>query len=358
MIEYVLHPGVTSGELMGIILPMLPSILVFALPMALLVGVQIGVGRMVMDREVLAMRTSGVNLLKVFAPAMGAGFLVSLAILWLSWGAIPAMIEHSLMRVAQLQFKMIKALEPGVVHDSLPGGGSSELALYYRERDDKTLEGVFLKMTRERESDAEKWTEEAGHPVRAEEDILILAQSGEIEASIDHKHQMGALALTLKNGTIHRLDADPGNPQYVITHFDKFRKNIVKSSKIEKRNKTYSVPELRERIAGQRARLTVSDHAMERIGMMRREIFERISMAWAALVFMIVGIPLAIQVRVSGKSWSILVAIALMVVYYVSMKFGLAMIQSNHSMGVFMAFCPNILYAVLGAALWWRVLRS
>jgi lipopolysaccharide export LptBFGC system permease protein LptF len=75
-------------------------------------------------------------------------------------------------------------------------------------------------------------------------------------------------------------------------------------------------------------------------------------------VFMLVGIPLAIWIRPSGKSWSILIAIALMLIYYLILNMGLSMVKGGVPLGSLVAFSPNLLFGVLGAGLWWQTLRS
>ena len=49
----------------------------------------------------------------------------------------------------------------------------------------------------------------------------------------------------------------------------------------------------------------------------------------AIVVGIVVGIPLAIMIRPSGKSWGILIAVGLMLIYYVAMQMGLAMVEST-----------------------------
>lgn len=354
LLELVLHPGVTGGELLRIILPILPSLLVFATPMAILIGVLIGVGRMVMDREVLALRTSGVNLFMIFIPIMFCGLLVSLFLLGFSTHSVPRLLQHGAEQVARLQFKLVSSLDPGVVHDALPGIGGRKAAIYFRERDEETGEmvGIVLELTRKLRDD------KAREDMRDSEITLFLAERGVIEAGIGEDSTMGALALKMRNGTIHHLDPDPLNREYMINSFDRFEKYLQRDSRIEKRHKTMTNGEIRDQLDELRATSEDEKHRDEKIGLLRREYFERLSIAWASFVFMIVGIPLAIQIRAAGKSWSILIAIGLMVIYYILMKFGLAMVEEDRPFGVLMAFAPNFLYALLGAGLWWQIQRS
>jgi lipopolysaccharide export system permease protein len=364
LINLVLQPGVSSWAVLKVLLSFLPSLLLFAAPMAILIGVLIGVGRQVLDREILAIRASGVNLLTIFTPALALALLVSVFVLWSSSRLVPGLLMSGLKEVAKLQIALVGSLEPGMLHDTLGGGEDSDFVLYFRERDPATnrMQGITIKMEeayKPKHGDGDSSATAAGAPPprqRKTEQTLIFAESGEIEASVQDSadgkaRQMASIVLKLKNGSIHRLRPDPDARDYVSIHFDEMEKRIVEQAAIEKRNATRTNSELREVIGNENR----GDNTR---GSARRILFERYAISLASFVFALVGIPLAIWVRPSGKSWGIMIAFILMLAYYVAMKLGLSMVEGGQAIGYFLSFLPNVLFLLVGCGLWWHTLRS
>jgi lipopolysaccharide export LptBFGC system permease protein LptF len=82
-------PGLEIRHLLPLLPSLLPAALGLALPYALAVSAALVYGRMVSDREIVAMRLSGMPLQAIVAPALAVGALVSLGALWLHGGPAP-----------------------------------------------------------------------------------------------------------------------------------------------------------------------------------------------------------------------------------------------------------------------------
>lgn len=374
LMELVLQPVVTMGQVFGVIGTLLPSLVIFAMPMAILIGVMIGVGRMALDREITALRASGVNLWQVFAPGVALALGVSLLILGLSGAYVPHMLQRGMERIDKLTFVVINSLEPGRIHESF--GGADGTNVYFNDRDPETheLKGVTIKLegalpgqADDKKKEKKKKKTKPSAPVQAsfagrtitpppEDSItMIFAETGVLTAESmapdDNGAQDNAISLTLSNGSIHRLTPDPEKRDYIIGRFDSLSWVLHKAQSKKTIHKNRTNTELNAYIAN-------PENKESKRGEARRELIERRTIAFASFVFALLGIPLAIMLRPSGKSWGILIAVGLMLVYYVAMQMGLAMVESNKPLGVLIAFLPNILYLGLGAGLWWRTLRS
>jgi lipopolysaccharide export system permease protein len=420
MVNLVLQPGVGLPQVANLLVSLLPSVLVFAAPMAVLVGVLIGVGRMTLDHEVLAIRASGVNLMSVFAPAIALSLVLSLSIFWLSAGLVPAMMRNAMLQIGQLKLALANSLEPGRFYENLFGGNA---VLFFKERDPKTqrMLGITLEMeknvksARFRAGKAGAATPGAGTPAppspagpqatattndptspalthaggsatplaarvekgvakrtarpdarsdepdRETELTLIFARFGQIAAQQANDDPTGGqeseVTLTFDDGSIHQLSVNPGERDYVVINFDQLQKRLFPKTDIEKRHHTLDNAELRRRIGEQQA-LPQRDRDEKSLGTLLKELWQRRTMWLATFVFVLVGIPLAIWVRPSGKSWGILIAIGLMLVYYVILQMGLSLIQQFQPAGIVVAMLPNLLYGLIGALLWRQALRS
>ena len=358
LINVVLQPSVSAWQVIKLLLCFLPSLILFALPMAVLVGVLIGVGRMVMDREVLAIRAAGVNLFKVFMPALIVSLLLSGSVLWLSANVVPNIFRSGIRQFAQLTLAMISSLEPGQLYDDLSSGDEEDdmdSVLYFHQRDPNgDMRNIIIKTDRDFKPKGLKNPDE--YKGRRTEQIYVFAQQGKIETFKQEgeeswSNEWAEVVLTLHNGSIHYLSPEEGKEDYVVSHFDKFEKRLQRNIKLDKDVKIHTNHELREIVKNE-------DRGDKTRRSAHRVLIERFSMPWATFVFVLMGIPLAIWIRPSGKSWGIMIAFLMMLAYYVLAQIGLSMIKSGNPIGVGMAFLPDVLFLLVGLTLWWHTLRS
>ena len=69
--EMVVNHGVGLGQVMGLIGYIMPAFLELTFPMAVLLGVLLGFGRMSGDRELIAARACGISLYRLAIPVIG-----------------------------------------------------------------------------------------------------------------------------------------------------------------------------------------------------------------------------------------------------------------------------------------------
>ncbi len=122
LMNLVVRNAGSAGSVALLFLCVLPPVLVFAMPMAVLVGVLIGLGRLSADSEIVALHACGISLRRLLVPVgyVAAGFsLITLFItLWLSPLAVRKL--HSLegqILSSQAPF----AVQPRVFDERFPG---------------------------------------------------------------------------------------------------------------------------------------------------------------------------------------------------------------------------------------------
>jgi lipopolysaccharide export system permease protein len=87
--DMVVNHGVSVGEVLGLIAFIMPAFLELTFPMAVLLGVLLGFGRMSGDREMIAARSCGVSLYRLSAPVMVVAFVVYLLSSWFAFSLRP-----------------------------------------------------------------------------------------------------------------------------------------------------------------------------------------------------------------------------------------------------------------------------
>src|SRR5579862_5610196 len=285
----VRHSG-SPIEIAELILCTVPGVLTFTVPIAVLLGVQIGIGRMSADSELTAMNAlcMGVRrlLLPVVALALAAVALSLAMTVWLGPAAQRTM--HRLrdqLTASQASFEV----QPRVFNEQFP-----HLVLYVQDISAAATHwhGVFLA-----ESDAQDLSR-----LTLAEDAIVIAERTE-----------GKLELYLHNGSVHEVSADDPN-HYGLSSFVErdFGVSAAANADATPEALTDDQRSLRELAAetGPAAR-----HAYV-------EINRRLAFPAACLVFALLALPLAARPRRGGRAAGFVIALLVVSGYYIVSALG------------------------------------
>ena len=179
----VRHPGSWSTILI-LFLSTFPDILIFTLPMGVLVGVLIALGRLSADSELIAMSALGMGRRRLLVPvgflAFGATGLAFVMTLWL--GPLSARTFRTLedrLRAGQASYQVA----PRVFDERFP-----RMVLYVNDIDSAATrwKGVFL-----------AGTDKGVSRLTLAEEAIVIADRSE-----------GKLELHLRNGSVHEFSTD------------------------------------------------------------------------------------------------------------------------------------------------------
>src|SRR6476619_3260287 len=132
-------PAAVIGKLL---LLSLPHIVVLTVPMSLLFGILIAVGRLSSDSEIIAMRALGISTRTIYRPVFLFSFAVFLINLYLMNFVLPqGNAEFAALRSEIFTSQIEKELKPRVFYDEY-----ENLTIYVNDVDPKTLQwkGVFV----------------------------------------------------------------------------------------------------------------------------------------------------------------------------------------------------------------------
>ena len=100
----------------------IPLILQFTLPVGVILGIILAVSRLSDDSEIIAMRSCGVSLFKIFSPAIGFGFLMNLFILIFYQFILPfAIKQYAYTKIALYQTNPTAQLAKNLSYDTIDG---------------------------------------------------------------------------------------------------------------------------------------------------------------------------------------------------------------------------------------------
>ncbi len=313
----VRHPA--SWSTMGVLfLCTLPGILIFTLPIGILVGVLIALGRMSADSELIAMSALGMGRRRLLVPvgilAVGATLITFVMTLWLG----PVSIRTFRSIEAQLRAGQASSqVAPRVFDERFP-----HMVLYVNDIDSASThwKGVFLAGT-----DSKNVSR------------LTLAE----EAIVIPDREEGKLELHLRNGSVHEFSpSDPG--RYSLSAFGERDLSVdIKGTEVDR----VSEPGIPGR--------TLSALLRERGGQReaRVELQRRLSFPFACICFALLAMPLGARPRRGGRAAGFLITLLLISGYYLLFTIG-AELARDGAIPVWMGiWAANFFTAALGLIL-------
>ena len=118
--QILITQRVSAAIALGILLNLMPSVLCLTIPMGLLLGILIALGRLAADSEIAAMRASGVSLYRLLTPLAVAAVVAWMASSFL----IIEILPDSNQKTRELLFQAMtsqagKQIRPRVFYDRL-----------------------------------------------------------------------------------------------------------------------------------------------------------------------------------------------------------------------------------------------
>lgn len=119
---------------------LLPSVIAFTCPMAVLIGVITGLAKMRVDEELTAVRSAGVSNFQIFLPIVFIGLVFSIFAFLVNWKGVPLTARVVRQIALQTALEKIKSpVEPGVFSTEVPS-----ITIYVGSINDDTWENVII----------------------------------------------------------------------------------------------------------------------------------------------------------------------------------------------------------------------
>lgn len=392
--ELLLEARVGFDVFMEFILIIVATLIIVTVPMAGLLGCLVGVGRLTAENEILAMRVAGLSLPKIFAPVFGVAAIGSVILMVLGFNFLPGLFNRLVERQNEILFDTIVSLEPGRLYDELETK-NTDISLFYEKRGANaastphtlSMEQVAIRivgsaadLTGADLPDEEKKVVELENDMVREErrETLIFAERGQIRGNLEER----SVTFLLEEGTIMPLnfveifDAEgkiidqfrANREQEVQVRFATLEETFIPGiatpgeGRVDPTRMTFRelrefqeyVPWMEMYLPGPRQKLHPHWQAYLSV---RNEMYQRIALPWSLLSFVLIAIPLAVELRPRAKTFSFLVAIGLLTLYYAMLTVAGALGMVNSPLTGAAYFAPNAVIGGIGLFLFWRVQR-
>ena len=318
--DLVISRGVPLADVALMIAYLMPSFLVFTIPMAFLLAVLLAFGRLSADNEITIMKAGGISLVQIMPPVLLCGFVA--AMLALAAGTLGIPWGNNAFR--SLSFEVLKknvavTIREKVFWDDIPG-----IVLYTEHYDEarRALTGVIIHDG----SDSRR-------------PLTIFASSGAISSGTN----MQDIRLVLNNGSIHSAGKDS---EYRTVQFGEYVMNI-------------GGPDSTNGIGLSEQELDTSElfHQVDNSAVprpvrlkMASELHSRFALPFASLVFAVLAVPLGMQSRRSGKAAGFSISIGILLLYYILLSLLKTLAEKGSIPPVVALWLPNLIFLALG---WW-----
>ena len=321
----------------------LPYMLALSVPMAVLVATILAFGRMSVDREIIAIKSSGVNIYAQVRPLIVTALLMSLAMVYFNHWFLP----NTNHKLKNLMLK-VAYYKPMTIIKENEYTNFMDFTVYAKSNTDSLLADVLI------------YDRSQSRFPRT-----VYAKTGKV-VQMDNGN---SLQIILNNGEMHeRNERESG--KYSRTSFDRYvinvrdigtRNDFFESGYRSDREMTYDqlvatlkdnrkeLDTKQQEAASLQQRLDLARKApagfnreieVRRLGAMQKmaadrvselnetnrslqvELHKKFSLSFAIIIFILIGIPLGMMTRTSGIGMAFSVSSVIFLIYYISLNGG------------------------------------
>lgn len=389
LLDLIVSKGIPMRVVAEIFLLLLPSMIAVVIPMGILAGILIAVGRLSADLEITAMKASGASIYNIMFPLGITALAIAVVLVVFNNSVLPEanhVARNLLLDVGTM--RPTARIEPGMFVDEI-----ENYRIFVQEKDDLTgkLIGVIIHSST------------PGAPERT-----ITAMEGTMEP-VGANH----LRLILEDGQMHEKDRDNG---YRYASFKTYIIDIARSEELVRHDRSSRgdremsaeqmglfVDSLGERrvllidsisstahtflssavsddnpvILGDSTRrlrntmtwLTATstdlillneqvENLQKNMGKYNVEIHKKYSIPFACLVFVLLGVPLGLSSKNSNTGLAVSMSLIFILVYYFFLIGGEQLADRGRIPAWAAMWSPNILLGSLGIYLTFRSMRE
>lgn len=304
--DMVINKGVSLTDISGLLLTTLPPFLSISIPLAFLIGIMLGMGRLSADNEIIALKTAGIGLSRLARPVLILALVSSVATAVMGWWLAPW--GNRAFRTILFDITSSKAsvaLQPQTFVKQF-----DNMVLYAERVDGRTGEiiGVFIVENQERGV------------------MTITAERGKLTTEPDRQ----LITLSLYNGHLHRENTsapargnklaargtNQGDDSYQVVRFNRYdiRPELAATpasrEATEIRPKDQGLAELWER----------SNDDDRKSDLARAELHRRLCSPLAPLIFALLALPFSTHLSRSGRGSGFIFGLAIYLVYHFLMS--------------------------------------
>ncbi|MDA1313687.1 MAG: LptF/LptG family permease [Acidobacteria bacterium] len=336
VMELLIGPNVSGRQTLYLFLLMVPQTLVFTIPVGVLVGVLVGLGRMSTDGEITAIRAAGIPGRRLVRPIAVWAVLAALVSgatshYWNPWAQRELQAVQQKLKISQATAQV----QPRVFIESFPN-----YVLYVGDvvpGDTVQWRHVFIADTR----DPAKRGSFSGVDATVSGPRITLAAQATAIPILDQNR----VQLNMPHASTYEQSYNPDN--YQTIDFD----NIDQVLEFASEQPRAGAGPLEQMTTGQLLTALSLDDQRVAAGI---EFHKRLAFPLTCLIFPMIGIPLAISSQRSSRSVGVVFGLVLVFVYWMIWLGGVALASADVLPVGPALWIGNVLFGIAG---FWMLLR-
>ena len=319
--KYITDYGASLESVIKIFIFGLPGIIMWTFPMSMLLGVLLTFGRLSSSSEITAMKSCGIGFFRISAPAIMLGLVVSIVAIAFNEYVVPwANTAYSNVIYYEIEGNTAMKSQEHIVVKDIEDGEIRRL-VYARlyNADTQTMHGVTM----------QDFDEDG--KVRHVENAEYAKWSGK--------------DWTMFNGMLYDVTDSASE------HTMQFKKQVLPVSaspnrimREQKKPEELTMKELKAQISIMKTQY-VDTNKLE------TELYQRITVPMASLIFALVGVPLGLQPTRNSSSMGFAMSVIIIFLYYTVMTLSNAIGRSGALPPIFAVWIPNIIGLIAGMVL-------
>jgi lipopolysaccharide export system permease protein len=331
LVSLMVNRGVGLLDVTRLILYLMPSFLVYTIPVSLLVAILIGLGRLSGDNEITVLKSAGQSLYQLALPVAvfsAAAFLLTAAVTFHLVPSGNSAAKKLVYQVAQQRASL--GLKEKVFVDDFRG------ILIYADRihnKNEYLEGVIISDNRI-----------TGEP------STIFARRAYLLADPVRM----VIILRLYQGSTHSVSLDLTNYRKLDFEFYDVTLDVeaaLTAAAAEKSSTEMTAGELLARIR----KAGLDPAALRELAI---ELNKKMTIPVSCLCFGLLGVPLGIRAHRSVRSRGVTIGFLIALAYYLILMGGEALAELGRIHPAVGTWTPNVLFGALGIALFYLAARE
>lgn len=321
IMDLVINKGVSVFSILKIISFLLPSFMLFTVPIALLIAILIAMGRLSADNEITALKTSGISLMQIYYPVAVASLITFAFTIFTSYFLVP----QSNFATKRLLFNIVQqnatiGIKEKVFNADFKG------FLFYAEKipDNKNyMEGIIVSDNR----------------IIGEQNTILAKRAYLVSDPESMK-----VKLTLEDGSIHTVSSDLKN--YRKIDFKSYDINLDLSTalaSIDESSKSSTEMTVRELLAKMK-KPGLDPAAIRELAI---EVHKKFTIPLSCIFFGMLALPLGIRSHRSVKSRGFAVGLIVVSLYYLLRIGGEAFAETGYISPAFGVWVPSLIFALM-----------
>jgi lipopolysaccharide export system permease protein len=332
IMDLVINKGVNVFSIARIIVFLLPSFMLFTIPIALLIAILIAMGRLSADNEITAIKTSGISLMQIFYPVAIASLITFILAVFISYFLVP----QSNFATKRLLFNIAQQNASIGIKEKVFNSDFKDFLIYAEKIpvNRNYMEGVIISDNR-----------------MIGEQNTILAKKAILVSDAESM----TVKLKLEDGSIHTVSSDLKH--YRKIDFTSYEINLDLSTalaNLDESSKTsteMTVSELLERMK----KPGLDKAAVRELAI---EVHKKFSIPLSCLFFGLLALPLGIRSHRSVKSRGFAVGLIVVASYYLLRIGGEALAETGYLSPEFGVWTPTLVFALVGTYLLYMANRE